>query len=56
MLGMGIILWERWDKWDEGDKWDRWEIPIERSVTHQAKRSYLSYQGAERVLKGTKGY
>ena len=47
------VLLGRWDRWD---RWDKWKIPIERSVTHQAKRSYLSYQRAERVIKGIKGY
>ena len=37
---MGAIRWDRWDRWD------KWEIPIERSVTHQAKRSHLSYAPA----------
>ena len=53
---MQAILWERWDEWD---KWDKWEIPIERSVTHRAKRYPSSVstpiypiKRGERVLKG----
>ena len=59
VLGTGAIRWDRWDKWDRWGKirkigkigrgYHSPIVPIERSVTHlshQAKRSYLSYAPA----------